>query len=142
MSYELAEADRMVGAMLEVGKIVEVDPAAATARVQLGGLQTPHIPINALRAGGFQLWWMPSVGEQVMVAAPSGNLANAAIIASYYASNAPSSDANHPMINLAGGEMTVNGTIHVTGDVIASGVSLINHTHPHGDPAGNTGAPN
>lgn len=143
MSFEAAEADRRIGAMLGMGRIVEIDPGTATARVQIGDLRTPLIPVNALRAGGFQIWWMPTVGEQVMVAAPSGDMAQAAIIASYYASNAPSSDPAHPVINLAGGEMTVNGTIHVTGDVIASGVSLIHHTHSGVTPgASDTGEPN
>ena len=141
MSFQAAEADRRIGNLLSIGRIVEIDAGAATARVQLGDLTTPHIPVNAIRAGGFQIWWMPSVGEQVMIGAPSGDIAQAAIIASYYAGNAPSSDPAHPVINLAGGEMTVNGTIHVTGDVIASGVSLVHHTHPHGDPAGTTGEP-
>jgi len=143
MSFEAAEADRRIGGLLQIGTIVEIDPAAATARVQLGDLTTPMIPVNAMRAGGIQIWWMPQTGEQVMVGAPSGDIAQAAILASYYAGNAPSENAAEPMINLAGGRMHLIGDLIVTGDVIAQGVSLVTHTHGGVTPgAASTGEPN
>lgn len=37
--------------------------------------------------------------------------------------------------------VTINGTVTVTGDVVAGGISLMHHTHP-GDSGGTTGAPN
>ena len=143
MSYETAEADRRIGALLQIGTIIEVDENAATARVQMGDLTTPMIPVNALRAGGIQIWWMPTEGEQVMVGAPSGDLAQAAILASYYAGNAPSANGAEPMINLNGGRMHLIGDLIVAGDVIAQGVSLVHHTHGGVTPgAASTGEPN
>jgi phage baseplate assembly protein gpV len=41
----------------------------------------------------------------------------------------------------AGGGCTMLGPVSVTNDVVAGGVSLMNHTHP-GDSGGTTGAPN
>lgn len=41
------------------------------------------------------------------------------------------------------GDVTVNGTVTVSEDVVASGVSLVDHTHGGVDPGpGNTGVPN
>lgn len=142
MDFSNAEADRMIGNIIQVGKVTAVNAVEATACVKIGDLPTDFIPVGQLRAGAISFWWMPQVGEQVLVAAPSGNMADAVIVCSIFAGNAPSSDGGVPKIELNGGKMIVAGDIEVTGDVIASGVSLVNHTHPHGDPAGNTGAPN
>ena len=143
MSFDLSEADRRIANIISVGSVVSIDAASATAKVQIGDLTTPSIPINALRAGGLQFWWMPTVGEQVIVAAPSGDMAQALILGSVFSGNAPSADAGSPMINLGGGQMHVLGDLVVDGDVIASGVSLVHHTHSGIVPGGgNTGEPN
>ena len=136
-----AEADRRMENVAALGTVVSINAGAATAVVQLGDLTTPSIPVGQLRAGALSFWWMPSVGEQVLVVSPSGDVAQAVVVCSVFAGNAPSSDAATPKIDLAGGTLEVNGTIIATGDVIASGKSLKSHTHPHGDPAGITGGP-
>jgi phage baseplate assembly protein gpV len=79
---------------------------------------------------------MPSVGEQVVIACPSGDVAQGIILASVFAGNAPSADPATPMIDLAGGALVINGDLQVTGDVIASGISLVTHTHGGVAPGG------
>ena len=154
MSFETSEADRRIANIISVGRVVAIDPGSSSAKVQIGDLTTPLIQVNALRAGVIQFWWMPSVGEQVLVAAPSGDMAQAVIVASIFAGNAPSADPNVPMINLNGGKMIIDGNLEITedlkvsgnvlvegtttstgnfetsADVTASGVSLVHHTHP------------
>ena len=127
MSFAAAEADRRVANLIQIGRVTAV--GAGTARVAIGELETPDIPVGQYRAGGLSLWWMPTVGEQVVIACPSGDLARAVILCSIYAGNAPSSDPAVPMIALAGGRMVIDGTLEVTGDVIAAGISLTTHTH-------------
>ena len=143
MSEAVADLDRRVGNVVRVGTVVSVDPGRATAVVSFGELQSPPMPVGQLSAGIIQFWWMPSAGEQVVVVAESGDLAQGVIVASLYAGNAPSVDGAVPNINLNGGKMIVQGDIEVTGDVIASGVSLVHHTHS-GVLTGtaNTGKPN
>lgn len=143
MSFEIAEADRRIANMIRVGRIASVDPGAARAVVDFGDFLTPPIPVGQLGAGAIQFWWMPSEGEQVLVACEGGDPAQGVIVCALYAGNAPSTDGGVPMINLAGGSMIVNGTLEVAGDVIAQGVSLIHHTHA-GVTAGpvSTGEPN
>ncbi|MBT2131224.1 phage baseplate assembly protein V [Aliiroseovarius lamellibrachiae] len=140
MSMEAAENDRRIGNVVRVGKVASVDPGSAKAVVDFGDLKSPPLPVGQLRAGGLQFWWMPTTGEQVLVACEGGDLAQGVIVCSLYAGNAPSADGAVPQINLAGGKMIVDGDIEVTGDVIASGVSLVNHTHPESI-GSNTGKP-
>lgn len=143
MSRAVAEGDRRQGNVLMIGKVTGVNPGAATARVDLGGLPSPELPVGQLRAGALSFWWMPSVGEQVLVGCPSGDVAQGVIICAIFAGNAPSSNAAVPMIDLAGGEMEIKGTLKITGDVVAQGVSLVTHTHKDVAPgASNTGVPN
>jgi phage baseplate assembly protein gpV len=143
MSYAAAEADRRVANLLQVGIVTSVNGANGKARVRVGDLDLPEINVAQFRAGGMSLWWMPQVGEQVLVACPSGDAAQGIVLASIFAGNAPSADAAVPMIELAGGTLKVNGSIELTGDVIAQGVSLVTHTHGGVQPGGgNTGVPN
>lgn len=143
MSMAGAEADRRIGNIIQIGAVTAVNAGTGRARVQLGDLLTPEIPVGQLRAGALSFWWMPTVGEQVVVAAPSGDIARAVILCSIFAGNAPSTDAGTPMIDLAGGKIIFNGDIEVTGDVTASGISLVHHAHPGIEPGGGTtGEPN
>lgn len=145
MSFAAAEADRRAANMVQVGTVTAVSPGHA--RVRIGELDTPALPVAQLRAGALSFWWMPTVGEQVVVACPSGDVARGIVLASIFAGNAPSSTLGEPMIDLAGGKIVINGSIEVTGsievagdvnsaggmtvagDVVASDISLVEHVH-------------
>lgn len=143
MSEAAAEADRRIENIIRVGRVISVQAGDATAIVSFGDLESPPLQVGQLRAGVLQFWWMPTPGEQVIVACEGGDVEQGVIVASLYAGNAPSSDAGTPLINLAGGNMKVIGNIIVDGDVIASGVSLVNHTHKDVMPGpADTGVPN
>lgn len=144
-----AEADRRIANVAQIGKVISVDAETTRATVKIGDLTTPSIPVGQLRAGVMSFMWMPSVGEQVLVIAPSGDMAQAVITASIFAGNAPSASGAKPMLDLGGGTMIINGDVEVTGtlkadvDVEAAGISLKEHTH--GDVAfgiNDTGEPN
>lgn len=143
MSFAAAEADRQIGAMVNVGTITAIDVGTGRARVRMGELDTAMIPVMQLRSGAIRMTWMPSVGEQVTVAAPSGDMARAFVMGSLPISgNAVAPSAGEPTMDLGGGtlrvigDLLVDGSIHVTGgivadaDVQASGISLIQHIHP------------
>lgn len=135
MSYEAAEQGRRLSNVLRLGRVVSVNAGRARAVVDFGAFKSPELPVGQLRAGALQFWWMPTEDEQVLVACPNGDVEQGVIVCSIFASNAPSSDAGTPQINLAGGKMIVDGNIEVTGDitvagdVIASDISLVNHKH-------------
>lgn len=143
MSRQVAEGDRRAGNVAQLGVVTAVDPGASRAQVDLGGLPTAMIPVGQLRAGPLSLWWMPAEGEQVLVISPSGDFAQAVIVCSVFAGNAPGADPTTPVMDLAGGTMQILGNLEVTGDVVASGVSLVTHTHGGVFPGpANTGGPN
>ena len=87
--FPAAEADRRLANIIQMGRITAVDTATARCRVAVGDLVTPPILWPAGQAGADRSWWAPSVGDQVMIAAPSGDLAQAAVISIYYQDGAP-----------------------------------------------------
>lgn len=131
MSKADAEADRKGANTVEIGTVTAVNGATGRARVQLGDVTTPEIKVGMLAAGPLSFWWMPAVGDQVLIAAPGGDLGQAVILAGLFAGNAPSTDAGTPMIDLNGGagEMVIDGTLVVTTDVIINGISFVGHVH-------------
>lgn len=143
MSFALAEIDRRLANMVQLGRVTEIDSASQRARVQIGDLTTAMIPVSQLAAGSIRVHWMPSIGEQVTVFAPSGEMANAIIQGAVPQNgSAVALDEAHPTIDLGGAQLVITGNVKITGDVeivgrvtvtedvVASGISLVTHTHP------------
>ncbi len=64
----IEELERRVGQMVVRGKIKEVDPSKALAKVEYGeGLATGWLPWKPIRTGKAIVWWVPEVGEGVTV---------------------------------------------------------------------------
>ncbi|MCP5136036.1 MAG: phage baseplate assembly protein V [Gammaproteobacteria bacterium] len=94
MSIEarLEELERRLANVLRVGTVTEVDAPAARCRVAIAGEPTAPRPWLTHRAGDAVTWWAPSVGEQVLVLAPQGDLGQAVVLPALYsdATAAPS----------------------------------------------------
>lgn len=84
MSYAATDTDRRLGNVIQMGRISAVDPAKGLVQVDFDGATTDWIPWTAPQAGGNRTWSCPDVGEQVVVAAPSGELGNAVVIGSLF----------------------------------------------------------
>lgn len=82
MNYNNTQHDRMIGNTIQIGRIAEVDAAKGLVKVDLDGPVTSWIPWLQRRAGDDRDWSVPSVGEQVAIAAPSGELSGAFVIGS------------------------------------------------------------
>jgi phage baseplate assembly protein gpV len=161
MTRAAAEADRMIANICQVGYVTAVDNATSRVRVRIGDLDTASIPVMQIRSGTIKLHWMPSVGEQVTVNAPGGDMARAYVAGSIAIDgNAVAPNAASPTMDLGGGTLRVIGKLYVQGDVeitgkidvagnvtsaadvVASGKSLVSHVHGGVTPgAANTGAP-
>lgn len=133
MSWGASDTDRRVAAMIRFGTVTAVDAAAARCKVTLGGeTESAWLPFPSPRAGAIQVWAPPSVGEQVVVASPGGDTAQALVIASLASggSPAPSSDGAAFVIEIGGSrlEMTDSGiTMSSNGSTLtmdASGIAL------------------
>lgn len=84
----IAELYRLLMNLIRVGTVSEIDPVKYVARVKTGANETDWIRWGAQRAGDGVTWWAPSVGEQVVILSPGGELENAFIAFSLYASDA------------------------------------------------------
>ncbi len=94
MLARLTDAERRIANVIRIGTVWTADYAAATARVRIGDIVTAPMPWLTTRAGGDRSWWAPEVGEQVLVLAPSGELAQSVVLPSIYATAAPAPAAS------------------------------------------------
>lgn len=128
MSFQLAEADRRLANIIEIGEMLEVDAASGRARCRIGDLETALIPWASMRAGPNHAWWPLEIGEWVIVAAPGGDLARAFILGSLPTGRHPAfgaegvwrnSFADGSYIEHRNGTVTINATREV--NVLVSG---------------------
>jgi len=84
----IAELDRRLANIVRVGTVVAFRAGAVDGsqipmvQVDLGDLTTDWLPVAMARAGGNGSYDTPEVGEQVLLFAPSGELANAYVMGS------------------------------------------------------------
>lgn len=90
----VSELQRLQGNLIRVGVVAEVDPAAACCRVDSGGVRTACIPWLAPRAGDSIDWSAPSVGEQVLLLSPGGDLHGAVVLRGLYSTQRPPPSAD------------------------------------------------
>lgn len=113
MSWGTAETDRRLQSVIRMGTVTAVDPAAARCKVTLGGeTETAWLPFPSPRSGAIQVWAPPTVGEQVVVAAPGGDTSQGLVIASLASDQFPwpSSDGGAFVVEIGGSrlEMTTD----------------------------------
>lgn len=103
--YELGELQRQQANTHRIGTIAAVDAANARVQVNVAGLTTDWLPWTASRAGATRAWSPPSVGEQVLVASPYGDLAQGVVLGSIYqdAHPAPASSQDQETVIFADG---------------------------------------
>ncbi|MDR1349369.1 MAG: phage baseplate assembly protein V, partial [Zoogloeaceae bacterium] len=74
------DLSRRLESMIRIGRVVAVDPAAARCRVKSGELETEFLPWLERRMGETRDWDPPTIGEQVMVLSPSGEVAGGIVL--------------------------------------------------------------
>jgi phage baseplate assembly protein V len=79
-----AEFARQLGNIVQVGKVVELDAAAARIKVEIGENRTAWIPWITGRAGTVRAWSAPEPGEQVVVLSPTGDAAQGVALLGVY----------------------------------------------------------
>ena len=112
MSAEIGELQRRLANILRVGTISEIDLTKARVKVAFQGVTTAWLPWATGRAGAVKDWSPPSVGEQVCILSPSGELGAGFVIAGGINSDAhasPDSRANVYRLDMpSGGAYEVN----------------------------------
>lgn len=103
LAMEVSRLNRVISRQMRFGTISEVDPSKGVARILLSdpdsgrAFQGPWRPWAEL-AGGTRSWRPPTVGQQMLVVSPGGDLAQSLLLPATFSSNnaAPSDrgDAN------------------------------------------------
>ncbi|HCW0178831.1 TPA: phage baseplate assembly protein V [Citrobacter freundii] len=100
-----AELIRLLENIIRTGVIFAVDEEKWCVRVRSGNLETGWLRWNTTRAGAFNIWIPPSVGEQVSIACIGGNPETAIILGSLYSNDhqAPGSSLKEIVITAPDG---------------------------------------
>lgn len=152
----LEAADWGRGGAVRLGTVTDFDAQRCRARVRIAGdgeasVRTGWLPWATWAAGHLRVWSPPAIGEQCLVLAPSGDLAQALAVPAVFqqagAFPAPSDNPQHTLLQWDDGGfiryerdthrmvlhapcvVRVEGDLMVTGDVFAGGVSLRRHRH-------------
>lgn len=95
-------------------------------RVRSGNVLTTFIPWLTTRAGDARTWWAPSVGEQVLLLCPDGNLSLAVALPAIYSNrfSAPATNSNAVVTHFPDGAefmyqpdsstLNISGIQHIT----------------------------
>ncbi|MEW6166060.1 MAG: phage baseplate assembly protein V [Pseudomonadota bacterium] len=119
---DTAELSRLLANLVRLGTIAAVDHARALCRVESGGLLTGWLPWVERRAGATRTWDPPTVGEQVIVLAPSGEMAAAVVVTGLYRAAHPAPDdqsATHVITYPDGARIVYD---HASGALTATGI--------------------
>ncbi|BDA14031.1 baseplate assembly protein [Aeromonas caviae] len=90
--YSLGELSRQIANLIRVGEVTETDftdPDAPRVKVAVSGFESDWLPFGAKRACSTKTWSPPSIGEQVVILSPYGDLGQAIIVCSLYSSANP-----------------------------------------------------
>lgn len=89
---------RRLDNLFRLGTILAVDHAKARVRVKSGEIESDWLPWLTFRAGQTQSWSPPTVGEQCLICAVSGELSTAVVLVGIYTNNAPSQNPDEHLI--------------------------------------------
>ena len=86
---DLAALSRMLENLIRFGVITAVQMVPPRVQVTTGKLTTAWLPWHALRAGADRDWDPPTIGEQVILLSPSGQLANGVVVTGVFSDHIP-----------------------------------------------------
>jgi phage baseplate assembly protein V len=93
-----------MGDLVNFGTIAEVDLARGLVRVDTGDVASDWVRFSTGRAGATRIWSPPTVGEQVALFAPSGDLAGAFAIGGFHSDeHPPAGDSSRELIQFVDG---------------------------------------
>jgi|SRR5450830_362868 len=124
MDEQLAELFRLIANLLRIGVVEQID--GKRARIRIGKNLTNWLPWFAIRAGNTRTWSQPSIGEQVMVLSPGGDLTAGIVLPAIY-SDAHDAPTTSPSLQLAeypdGALVSYDHAAHALAAVLPDGSS-------------------
>lgn len=127
--WMFSEIDRLSANLIRVGRIAQLDEAAARVTVDLGDLVTDWLPWLTARAGATRTWSAPSPGEQVLVLSPYGDLAQAVVLPAIYQDEHPAPAATQNVEHVVfpdGSTVGYNSASHTLTVTVGGGTVIVN----------------
>ena len=124
----LDELSRRIAGMLRVGLVHEIDYPGLRLRVRSGDITTGWLPWPGY-LGRNRVDWTPLVvGQEVLIAAPSGDLSQAVVVALLHVTSdpPPSTDETQDVVRFRSGSTVTHDAD--TGDLEVTGVRNIGIT--------------
>lgn len=125
MNFDTSEILRRLENLIRIGTVTLVDGAFARARWDdEEDAETALLPWITARAGDDRTWHSLSEGEQVVIFAPGGDLAQGVLLAGLYQDSAqpPASDANiHRTTYADGTEISYDKSAHTLTAILCEG---------------------
>ncbi|MGL5514787.1 MAG: phage baseplate assembly protein V [Sporomusa sp.] len=150
------------GQTVRIGRVCAVYPDRHTVRVEFDdtGIVSNELAVKVPSAEEFQVYCLPIVGAQVECTMQSNGQEEGYVSGGFYSTaNIPpfadtdiigfkcgddlmTYDKKSGQVTVKASTITVIGNVIVQGDVIANGISLVQHVHGGVQPGGgNTGSP-
>jgi phage baseplate assembly protein V len=108
MAGMLDDALRILANLIRYGTVATVDVDIQRVTIKTGGVTTKPLPWITPRAGRVRIWNPPSIGEQVMVVSPNGDLAAGVAMPALFSNALPKpDDANADNVVMAFGDGAV-----------------------------------
>lgn len=122
---DVVDLARRLSNLIRPGTVEAIDHATARVRVRSGEVLTDWLPWLTARAGAVGTWCPPTLGEQVLLLAPSGELAAALVLPALYSNAHPApstSPAEHVIEYPDGAVITYN---HTAGHLSVQGIQTL-----------------
>ncbi len=108
-SFENAELSRKLDNLIRLGTVEEVNCGMAKVRVKMiGNILTDWLPWVTTRAGEDRSWSAPSIGEQVIILSPSGEIAKGIVLPAIYYEKYPPTEGSKEEVS---GFILKDGTV-------------------------------
>lgn len=120
---DTTELARLLENLLRLGNVSDVQPGLPPrVRVRSGGIETDWLPWIERRAGKTRTWNPPTIGEQVLLLCPSGDLRNGIVLCGIPtdAGDVPSHSLDETVTLYPDGARTLYN--HVTGNLTVTGI--------------------
>ena len=125
--YALSELTRRVERMVVIATVTARDGKKVKV-AWADGVESGWLSLAQLGSKDQKFWIPQNAGDQVVVLSPGGDTTKGIVYPGPFAGAAPAGN--------------FDGTFTGVGDVVASGISLVNHVHPgDGLGPGDTGKP-
>ena len=105
-NFAISELQRKLANIVRIGLVKEIDYEKAKVRVQIGEFLTDWLPWITNRAGEDKTWLPLSIGEQVIVLSPLGELSLGIVLAGIYQQNYPAQESKKEISSLTFADRT------------------------------------